>query len=375
MKHIFTCSLVVVALIASTPVMAQDHSNHERGAVQEKGVGIHGNHNEHNHITNPASVMGAHLHDKGDWMLSYTYMHMEMDGMRNGTNDLSPEDIVGNPALYPNPNAGPAGFRVIPDEMSMDMHMLGGMYGATDWLTLMAMANYTKKEMNHITFAGGAGTARLGEFETKSSGWGDTQLGGLIKLYSDDMHIVHLNAMLSLPTGSIKEQDDVLAPSGATPTLRLPYAMQLGSGTYDVLPGITYTGTKGLWNWGGQYMATIRLENENSQDYALGDQHKLTSWAGYQLNNWLNVTGRITGESIGDIDGADALITAPVTTADPDNYGGEFVEASIGFNITPPKALKNAQIGAEFTAPIYQDLNGPQLKRDYGFTMGLRLSF
>jgi len=375
MKHILTCSFVVVALIASTSVMAQNHSNHERSAIQEKGIGIHGGHSEHNHITSPVGVMGAHLHNKGDWMLSYTYMHMEMDGMRNGTNDLSPENIVGNPALYPNPNAGPAGFRVIPDEMSMDMHMLGGMYGATDWLTLMAMVNYTKKEMNHITFAGGAGTARLGEFETKSSGWGDTQLGGLIKLYSNDMHIVHLNAMLSLPTGSIKEQDDVLAPSGATPTLRLPYAMQLGSGTYDVLPGITYTGTKGLWNWGGQYMATIRLENENSQDYALGDQHKLTSWAGYQLNNWLNITGRITGETIRDIDGADVLITAPVTTVDTDNYGGEFVEASLGFNITPPKSLKNAQIGAEFTAPIYQDLNGPQLKRDYGFTMGLKISF
>lgn len=307
-------------------------------------------------------------------MVSYRYMRMEMSDMRDGTDDLSPEDIVGDAARFPNPNAGPAGFRVVPDEMSMDMHMLGTMYGATDWLTLMAMANYIKKDMNHFTFQGMAGTTRLGEFETTSSGWGDTTLGGLVRLYHDDTHHVHLNASLSLPTGSIKESDDVLTPMNTRPTLRLPYAMQLGSGTYDALPGITYNGVKGLWNWGAQYSATIRLESENDQNYALGDRHKITAWGGYQLTDWLNGTLRLSGETLGDIDGADPLITAPVTTADPDNYGGEFIEASLGFSVSPPQ-FEGANIAAEFTAPLYQDLNGPQMKRDYGFTLGLQYSF
>ena len=371
MKHIILTGIFAGTMIAA-PAMAADHSHHKN-----HGIEVHGSHSHHNHAesNDPIGVMGSHLHNKGEWMVSYRYMRMEMSDMRDGTDDLSPEEIVGNAAAFPNPNAGPAGFRVVPDEMSMDMHMLGGMYGATDWLTLMAMANYIKKEMNHFTFAGAAGTTRLGEFETTSSGWGDTSIGGLIKLYQDDMHQVHLNAMLSLPTGSIKEEDDVLAPNGTTPTLRLPYAMQLGSGTYDALPGITYNGAQGLWNWGAQYAATIRLEDENDQDYSLGDQHKITAWGGYQLTNWLGGTLRLSAETLQDIDGADPLIAAPVTTADPDNYGGEFVEASLGFNITPPKQFEGAQIGAELTLPLYQDLNGPQMKRDYGFVIGLQYSF
>lgn len=372
MKRNILTALLATTIMAS-PVLAQDHSNHEHHAGMK--MTNHGVHNHAEETNDPIGIMGSHLHAKGDWMLSYRYMRMEMSDMRDGTSDLSPEDIASNPAKYPNPNPNPAGFRVIPDEMSMDMHMLGGMYGATDWLTLMAMANYIKKDMNHITFQGMAGTTRRGEFETKSSGWGDTSVGGLIRLYQNDTTSIHLNAMFSIPTGSIKETDDVLTPMGTTPTLRLPYAMQLGSGTYDALPGITYSGRKGLWNWGAQYAATIRLEDENDQSYALGDQHKITTWGGYRFTDWLAGNLRLSAETLGDIKGSDPLITAPATTADPDNYGGKFVEASIGFNLTPKKVLKSAQIGAEFIAPLYQDLNGPQMKRDYSFTIGLQYSF
>ena len=366
--------ILSLALGTNTSASAQDHHAHHNHH-HTPGMDMSGGHDHSAHISAPIGVMGSHLHAKGDWMISYRFMRMEMSDMRDGTDDLSPEEIVGNAALYPNPNAGPAGFRVIPDDMRMDMHMLGGMYGLTNNVTLMAMANYVKKKMNHITFQGMAGTTRLGEFETTSSGLGDTSFGGLIKLYNDDTHQLHANAMFSLPTGSITETDDVLTPMNTRPTLRLPYAMQLGSGTFDALPGLTYNAHKGPWGWGAQYAATIRMENENDQGYALGDIHKITAWGGYQLTDWLSITGRMTGETIGDIDGADSLIAAPVTTADPDNYGGEFIEASLGFNITPPKAMKNAQIGAEFTAPVYQDLNGPQMKRDYGFTIGLQYSF
>lgn len=370
MKTTLLSGLLATTLMGSPLITKEALAQHEN---HNHGIAASGSH-DHGSIHAPIGVMGDHMHDQGEWMLSYRYMRMEMSDMRDGTDDLSPEDIAGNPALYPNPNAGPAGFRVIPDEMTMQMHMLGGMYGATDWLTLMAMANYVKKDMNHITFQGMAGTTRLGEFETSVSGWGDTSLGGMFKLYEDDTHHIHANAMLSIPTGSIKETDDVLTPMGTTPTLRLPYAMQLGSGTYDALPALTYTGYKGPWSWGSQYKATIRLESENDQGYALGDKHMLTAWGGYQFNDWLRTSLRLTGETIGDIDGADPMIVAPVTTADPDNYGGDFIEASLGFNIKP-KSLNGAQIAAEFTAPAYQDLNGPQMKRDYGLTIGLQYSF
>ncbi|MFW5791454.1 MAG: hypothetical protein ACOCVU_02235 [Desulfohalobiaceae bacterium] len=33
----------------------------------------------------PVGVMGAHTHGRGDWMLSYRYMHMDMGGNRDGS--------------------------------------------------------------------------------------------------------------------------------------------------------------------------------------------------------------------------------------------------------------------------------------------------
>ena len=64
--------------------------------------------------------------------------------------------------------------------------MLGGMYAPTDWLTIMAMANYLEKDMSHITFAGGAGTNILGRFSTASKGWGDTKVTALVRLFEND---------------------------------------------------------------------------------------------------------------------------------------------------------------------------------------------
>ena len=63
----------------------------------------------------------------------------------------------------------------------------------------------------------------------------------------------------------------MLAPNGARPTLRLPYAMQLGTGTFDLLPGLTYSGHKDAWSWGGQYSAAIRLEDE--KDITVAELH------------------------------------------------------------------------------------------------------
>lgn len=325
----------------------------------------------------PIGVMGDHMHKQGEWMLSYRFMRMSMNGNRSGTRDISPEQIV---TTVPNRFFGtpgqPATLRVVPTEMTMDMHMLGAMYAPSDWLTLTIMANYLDKDMDHITFAGGAGTTRLGTFTTESKGWGDTKLGGLVRLYHDDMHHVHLNAALSIPTGSIKETDDVLTPMNMRSTLRLPYGMQLGTGTYDLLPGVTYAGRKNAWEWGAQYSAQIPLESENDQGYQWDDKHSLTAWGSYEWAPWISTSLRLTGATQGQIDGIDPNIVAPVQTANPNNYGGETLEAGIGVNLIATHGpLKDSRIAFEISKPLYQDLNGPQMKRDYTATIGLQFAF
>lgn len=324
----------------------------------------------------PIGVMGDHMHNKGEWMVSYRYMRMHMEDNRDGTNSLSPEEIATTiPSRFFGTPGQPPTLRVVPTEMTTDMHMFGAMYAPRDDLTLMLMAHYIDREMDHITFQGGAGTTRLGTFKTETKGWGDTRASALIRMYKDETHHVHLNAGLSLPTGSIKEEDNVLAPNNLTPRLRLPYAMQLGSGTYDLLPGITYNGTQDRYGWGAQYMATFRL-GENSQDYSLGDKHMITAWGSYLFNNALSGSLRLTAETEESIDGIDSQIVAPVQTADPDNFGGERVSLSFGLNtVVPTGALKGHRFSAEVTIPVYQDLNGPQLERDNTVILGWSKAF
>lgn len=363
----FKTSLLIGAMtLMSSAAFAEDHKHHHM---------THEGHHHAGHVdTAPLAVMGGHMHGQGEWMLSYRYMRMDMEGNRDGTSSLSPEEIVTN--YFNNPNSPPTGFRVVPTEMTMDMHMVGAMYAPTDWLTLMAMGMYVEKEMDHITFQGMTGTTRLGEFSTKSSGFGDTKLSGLFRIYHEGNHSIHLNAGLSMPTGSIDEEDDVLTPMNTRPTLRMPYAMQLGTGTYDALPGITYTGHSGQWGWGAQYTGEIRLEDENDEGYAWGDKHTITAWGGYQANDWLTLQANANASTQSEIDGSDAQITAPVPTADPDNYGGQTIALGAGFRIKPATPeLSRASFGAEISVPVYQDLNGPQMETDWIGTAGLRITF
>jgi hypothetical protein len=316
----------------------------------------------------PIGVMGDHMHKQGEWMFSYRMMTMDMDGNRSGSSSISPEEIV---TTVSNPNPGPNTLRVVPTKMTMDMHMFGAMYAPTDSLTLMVMANYLKKDMDHITFMGMMGTNRLGKFTTKSEGFGDTNVSGMYRLYDNGKHKLHLNMGISLPTGSITKKDTVLTPMGMRTKLRLPYAMQLGSGTYDVLPGITYQMYQGKWNVGAQYMAIIRT-GENDEDYTLGDEHKVTSWVSYSWLHNLSTSVRLAYQDVGNIDGSDPKITAPVQTADPNNYGKERLDVIAGINWA---SQSGHRLALEVGAPVYQHLDGPQLETDWTLTAGYQYAF
>ena len=328
----------------------------------------------------PIGVMGDHLHKRGEVMLSYRFMRMEMDGNRIGTSSVTPQQIV---TTVPNRFFGlpmqPPTLRVVPTDMTMDMHMFGAMYAPSDQITLMAMIPYISKSMNHLTFQGPVGTTILGGFRTESEGLGDIKVSALASLLDTKTdnahHKMHLNLGLSLPTGSITETGQILTPMGTRPTVRLPYSMQLGSGTYDLLPGITYSGHSGRFGWGGQLNGVIRI-SDNDEGYSLGNEAALTTWVSYQPQPAISFSGRIEARTIGDIDGIDPAIRGPVQTADPDNYGGETITLFAGLNYVVQRgALRGHRLAIEGGLPIYRDLNGPQLETDWTLTAGWQYAF
>ncbi len=300
----------------------------------------------------PIGVMGDHTHARGEFMLSYRYMHMVMSGMRQGTSGVSSAAVLEN-------------FMVTPTQMTMDMHMVGMMYAPHDRLTMALMVPFLDMSMDHVTKMGM-------NFSTQSSGIGDIQFNNLITVWENENHHFHIHAGMSFPTGSIEERDDT--PAG--PDMILPYPMQLGSGTFDVLPGLTYTGKLEKWSWGFQGTGVIRL-GTNDRQYTLGDRLNVTMWGARKWNDWLSQSLRIEGKIWGDIEGADPmLMPMMVPTANTKNHGGKRLDVLMGLNFSVPRGFfKGHRIAVEGGLPVYQDLNGVQLETDWMISAGWQYTF
>ena len=323
----------------------------------------------------PIGVMGEHLHAAGEFMLSYRFMYMDMQGNRIDTSGTDADTIVTDiPNRFFGSPMQAATLRIVPTEMSMQMHMFGAMYAPTEWLTLMMTGMYVEKEMDHVTYMGNSGATRRGSFKVKTDGIGDTRLAGLVRLHDDGAQRLHLNTGVSFPTGSNTKTHEILTPSGTRPTVRVPYAMQLGAGTYDLMPGITYTGRAQQWHWGCQYLGTFRLSDDNG--YSLGEKHTLTAWLNYQWQPSISTALRLQYDSLGAIDGMDAKIAGPVQTADPDYYGGDELKLNLGVNLVGQSAeLAGQRLAIEASLPLRRDLNGPQLETDWTITAGWQYAF
>ena len=320
----------------------------------------------------PISVMGDHTHREGGWMLSYRYMNMQMDGMRHGTERIDSQDAFA------------ANYAVTPENMAMEMHMFGLMYAPTDQLTLMAMANYIDTTMNHRVDPAVAGMINGGDsgFTTESSGFGDIKLSALYRFYLEGNSKAHFGIGFSLPTGSIDEKDDT--PSmGGRQRQQLPAPMQLGSGTFDLLPSLTYVQQFTDWSWGAQGSGVIRLESKNGNNYRLGNKLELLCWAGYNLAEWIGLTGGLSYGYAGELKGdqKDVGTAGPegrrsVTTAFGDNYGGECIDLILGINLLKPTGcLEGHRLSFDLRLPLWRDLNGYQLESDYALTFGWQKAF
>ena len=302
----------------------------------------------------PISVMGDHVHSKGDWMFSYRYMYMNMEDLKQGSEDASFDEAL-------------ATYMVTPTRMPIKMHMLGGMYAPSDKVTLMVMANYVTKEMDHVTRMGGT-------FTTRASGLGDIQISGLYKLFNKNRQSVHGQIGLSLPTGSVSEGD--ITPASAPNASVLPYPMQLGSGTFDGNLALTYLGQEESISWGSQLRGVFRF-GENDRNFRFGNRYSLNNWFAVKTTDWLSFSARLEGLEVASISGLDPnLNRLMVITADTQNSGGSFINGGIGFNMYVPSGkFKNLRLGVELATPLYQNVDGIQLKTQDSFTVGTQYSF
>ena len=296
--------------------------------------------------------MGDHMHHAGEVMLSYRYSRMRMSGNRTGTQHLSPGDVLSD-------------FPITPLDMDMEMHMIGAMWAPHDRVTLMGMLPLVQLSMDHENILGQ-------RFETNSNGLGDVKFSALVRLFQRDGHGAHLNLGMSFPTGDIDARDTVLTPMGAA-RLQLPYPMQIGSGTFDVMPGLTYTGQGEGLSWGAQAMGTIRTDQNNNR-YKLGDRVDLTAWIAKPWTRWLSTSVRTQWSYWGNVRGADPdLNPNAVPTADPDRRAGWRLDVLPGINLIHPGT--GHRLAIEVGLPAAQWLDGPQLETDWRLVLGWQKAF
>jgi hypothetical protein len=228
----------------------------------------------------------------------------------------------------------------------------------------MGMATYLDNSMEMLMNMG-MGNVPMPTMRT--NGIGDTELRGMYKI--GDSLVGSLG--IDIPTGDINQKALMMGME-----FNAPYDMQLGSGTVDLKPALTYSdlSADALWNWGGQASGTYHIDH-NDNHYSLGDSVRVTGWLQRALGpaaTWLRFawsdTGRIHG-SDPDIDRS--LVMAPSPDADPANYGGSRIDGYAGASFT----WGAYSLGVEGGIPLYQDLNGLQMKSDWYLTAGIQAMF
>ena len=339
------------------------------------------NHSYHDHgMHGPAGVMFDHMLPAGKFMVGYRYMwNSQGGGMLNGDSSVSDSSIIANGCKEP----GGEGCFLSPRSMSMSMHMLDLMYAPTDWLTLMLMPQFVDMGMDSMWPLSRSinGTSvdshSLGGHYThhiqnghESGGIGDLGMYALFKVFDNGTHHLHATAGLSAPTGDVNIQ---IRRTHALDGGFMDYGMQLGSGTWDFKPSLTYTGHLDDFSWGAQASGIIRMEDKNDSGYRLGDLFQTTAWGGYNLTNWLTASVRgmytVQGGIKGQFNGADGQFSSILKFGPqdyPSNYGARYWDVGFGLSAVVPgdSLLGGNRVSVEWLQPVHTDVNGYQLDRD-----------
>ena len=293
----------------------------------------------------PISVMGDHMHAIGEWMVSYRYMTMDMEGLLKGSNSVTASSqLTGMTTM-------------VPTKMTMDMHMFGTMYAISEKWTFMGMLNYLDNEMDMIM-------PMNMSMNMGSSGIGDLKVAGLYDLAQwDSGRRMHLNLGLSLPTGSIDEKHT----NGNT----LGYPMQLGSGTYDFHLTVTYLAQTDYYSYGTQLGGILRI-GENDHDYTLGNKFEASLWGARKITESLSTTVKFDYSSQNEVDGEDTRMMKMMSPAlNPNSQGRDITAIGLGLNYYfKDGGLSGHRLAAEWETPIDQKVNGVQLELDSVWTIG-----
>lgn len=345
-RHRLAALLVpVVAVVLAAPASAQIQPDYEWTANRPDGVA-------------PVGVLGARTFEPGDLNFSYRFVGMRWDGNRIGTSSVSLAQVLDL-------------FLAAPVQAEMNMHLLGVTFTPIEEVTLEASVPFlVSRVMDNVTAGGQEFEYDAGIWEDDDRfGFGDIKLLGHVPAIRSGSYRAHLTMGVSVPSGSIHQTDSdpLLTPS---PT-RSPYPLQIGSGTFDALPGFTVFAMNERASSGLTVNGVIRL-HENALGYQRGNRVEASLWGAHEASDHLSVSFRVHTQHWGDISGADPILNPNFhPAANTALQGGTRVDLPVGMNVFFQEGLlAGHRLGIEASFPVYEDLNGPQLEHDWTLTAG-----
>lgn len=334
-RKIVATGVLLTGLLVAVPVLAQDHV-----WTPDRPDG---------HA--PAGVKSDFLLPLGEFYVGYHYSSQKFRGAVVGTQDLSPEEVLDFFTVAP----------LIHDQVTGEVDVR---FGLTDFATLAFSVPWVRNEMLQTTDAA--------FFESSSQAIGDVALQGLFDVLSLDEYRLILMLGATAPTGKIGKK-------GTTSTgVRgvLPFAMQGGSGSWDVLAGGTFQVQNDVASVGAQINSTIRTQN-NRQGYRLGNKYDFSIWGSYNVTDWVSFSLRGLFEHQGDVDGSESRTDGLVDPlANPFAQGGERVLIPFGMNLyLRDGRAAGHRLSIEFYYPVHEDLNGPQMSVDRTLVISWQTTF
>ena len=303
------------------------------------------------------------------WHADYNYVRVVFDGYRDGTTDLSLDDLRGPP------RGGT--FPVLPTRIVQEAHVFQIGYDLPGRASVAFSVPYIRQSTDHVSVVPG-----YAAFNIMSNGIGDVSATFSHRLMERERRYLSWTIGASLPSGSIDQEGDTPRNTGQ-PVEQLPYTMQLGSGTYDLILGAAYAAGAGSAELPVAYSAQIfgKLRTgRNSRDYSLGNLMLVSLDASVRPAPWIEPLVGIRMQFWEDIDGADTSLQlgpgvypAPVTN--PDLFGGRKINLMAGARFILPESLGGQRVSVAGGWPIHQSLNGPQPKETWRLEVGWNVDF
>jgi len=320
----------------------------------------------------PMNIAGGGIPETHEFRFKIQPAYMRMQGLRSAASNVNGNSLLGAPAS--------GKYMAVQKNMDMNMLNLAMGYSFSDDFFAGIMPMYKDNRMDMAFNSAMTTMTKRSAYTMKSSGIADTMLMTKYRVYSDDPLIPTSEASLfigvSLPSGSINQRNST-HPLAVRRTELLPYSMQLGSGTVDPMLGLLYQGSSSPWWWGVDGIYTGHWY-DNSRNYRLGDTVKFDTYLMNQMSYNLlwqiqaNVEwkGHIRGQADEAANGLSGHAIhgnagSPLMTPlwDTNNYGGVKTSITVGLQWQP---LPLHIIDLSVKIPVYQRLNGVQLKDQFG---------